>query len=159
MGRAFGAARIVVVRRILLALAFALFAASVAPRAIAQTRGIPAAVRRALVGCWVPWPGERWTIRPHGATWLVVEHHYRLEALRSTFPGARALPQGPPETMDWVERADASRLGCGPMSRHGRFCAVRPNEDGTLSVDVYARAYRRDLPPRFAFHAVAHACH
>jgi len=106
----------------------------------AQTRGIPRAVRAALVGCSTPWPGERWRIEAQSSTGLRVSAQLDMNVLRHRF-GRSMDPGHRPSTMLWHARSESAQLQCGPRTQHGQFCLVRPADDGTLSVGVYSRGH------------------
>lgn len=107
----------------------------------AQQRGIPRAVRRALVGCWVPWEGERWTIREHGSTGLTQQIHLDIEILGRRWRRARVRPSVGPESIVWFSARSEAHLACGPTTQHGQFCRARLNDDGDVDVDLYVRRH------------------
>jgi hypothetical protein len=57
----------------------------------------------------------------------------------------------------WIEERSAVLLDCGPRTQHGQFCVVRPNDDGTLAVEVYARGHGH-RSGRISFTATARRC-
>ncbi|HJK92548.1 MAG TPA: hypothetical protein RMH85_32955 [Polyangiaceae bacterium LLY-WYZ-15_(1-7)] len=133
-------------RPLVLALGFSLgcsllFAALVAAQG---RRGVPRAVREALVGCWVPWEGERWEITRQGETGLRARITYPdREALRARFR-LRGTPRPHRASLTWVEEREQAQLACGPTTQHGQFCALRVDEEGELEVALYARGWGRN---------------
>ena len=123
----------------------------------AQHRGVPRAARNAMIGCWHPWEGEQWSIRQHGATGLTIRVRTEPDLLRERFR-VRGPRRGGLETISWNRDRNAAQVPCGPRTQHGQFCMVRPSEDGTLAVGVYARSHRDQSAGRLMFTATAEAC-
>ncbi|MCZ7680251.1 MAG: hypothetical protein M5U28_16380 [Sandaracinaceae bacterium] len=102
-----------------------LLALCVAGPALAQPRHrrvAPPAVRRALVGCWTPWPGERWVIEERERI-LFVRITYTDE-VRSTF-GVRGTLRSSSAQLSWDAEREEAHFSCGPTTQHGQSCAVR----------------------------------
>lgn len=89
---------------------------------LAQTgrRGVPRAVREALVGCWDLGDGEVHVIEPHGARGL------RSRWMATGEAGVERYA----ESMFYRPDDGVVEGGCGARSQHGQFCLFRPTDDG-----------------------------
>lgn len=104
----------------------------------ALRRAVPLAVRRALVGCWQPWPGERWVVEERGRALSV--RIVLTDEVRSTFAVRGAL-RGRREQVLWDPARNAARFGCGPTTQHGQECAMRVEGDAAI-VTLVRLGYR-----------------
>ncbi len=104
-------------------------------------RGVPRAMREALVGCWQPWPGERWQIAAEGATGLRLETRFDEDRIRERFR-VRFRPRRYSESVRYRTDDGKLRVPCGPTTQHGQFCVLSWN-GRELEVALYGRGHGR----------------
>lgn len=104
-------------------------------------RGVPRELREALLGCWEPWPGERWEISEQGATGLRLETRFDERLIRDRF-AVRSRPRRYSETVLYRTEDAALQVPCGPTTQHGQFCMLSFSE-GELHVALYSRGHGR----------------
>ncbi len=109
--------------------------ASTATASADWQRGVPRALRAALVGCWEAWPGERWTITAEGPTGLRADLRFEAAPLRARFR-VRGRPRRYGESIRYRTDDGSLRGPCGPTTQHGQFCVLRWDE-GDLRVARY----------------------
>ena len=120
-------------RGISIALALALLVTAALGAAQDAQRGVPAAMRAALIGCWDLSRDETVRLEPEGER--------GLRAVHSLPRGRHGGPTRYAESVRYLPARGAIQMGCRPRSQHGQFCEVRLRDDGALDVEVYARRY------------------